>query len=94
MKYFGKLTDTLKYKSDIDTLAFGKKQIMIKLQDERVLNLAVNLFDKVGTLKKKIEEEENIPASHQKLMFHYKDLVDKQLLPEYNIKNKSVLKLT
>ncbi|XP_028139151.1 NEDD8-like [Diabrotica virgifera virgifera] len=59
--------------------------------EERMLD--VEPFDKILTVKEKLEEKEGIPPSQQRLVFQGKQLKDDKTISSYKLKGGTVLHL-
>jgi len=66
-------------------------QVLCKSQDNKRINLELDLDDKIATIKAKIQSQENILPRHQQLIFARQQLEDSRTLIEYNIQNGSVV---
>ena len=70
-------------------------QIFVKFLTGKVLTLDVETSDTIEKVKKKIQEKENIPQDHQRLLYKAKELEDIYTVADYNIlENSTVFLIT
>ncbi len=67
--------------------------IFVKTLIGKTLTIEVEAFDKVETLKSKIQDKEWIPIDQQRLIFAEEQLEDERSLSEYDISEGSILHL-
>ncbi|HEX2682748.1 MAG TPA: ubiquitin-like protein, partial [Ferruginibacter sp.] len=65
----------------------------IKTLTGKTIIISALTSDPVITIKKKIQEKENIPPAQQRLIFAGKQLEDEKTLADYNIRSGNVLHL-
>ena len=71
----------------------GGGQIFIRVLTGKTITLDVKQTDTIGDCKTKIEQKEQIPRDHQRLLFEGVQLDDDRTLSSYNIKGEDVLHL-
>lgn len=69
-------------------------QIFISTTNDKIIALEVNSSDSIQSVKQKIQNNEQIQSNQQKLYFADKELVDTQILSDYNIINGDTLRLS
>ncbi|XP_058448014.1 uncharacterized protein LOC131428249 [Malaya genurostris] len=68
-------------------------QIYVKTLTGRTIVLSVEATDSVESLKKKVEEREDVPPNNQRLLFAGKQLEDGRFLSDYSIIKGSTVHL-
>lgn len=68
-------------------------QIYLKTLAGRTIVMSVEPDETVDSLKKKIEQREDVPPNQQRIIFSGKQLEDGRTLDEYSIINRSTLHL-
>lgn len=68
-------------------------QIYLKTLAGRTIVMHVEADETVDSLKKKIEQREDVPPNQQRIIFSGKQLEDGRTLDEYSIINRSTLHL-
>ena len=68
-------------------------QIFVKTLTGKTIALRVLPYDTILSVKTKIQDRENIPIDHQRLIYASKQLENNQTLSDYHIENASTLTL-
>lgn len=82
----------------VDVMPSGKVscervQIFVRVPSHKSISLLLEPFDKIATIKEKIEGTERFPCARQSLYFSGELLDDRETLFRYNIRNHSTLYL-
>ena len=67
--------------------------ISVETHTDKTLTLEVEPFNRVLSVKDKIQEAEGIPACQQRLTFKGMDLQEDRILSDYNIQNGTSLNM-
>lgn len=70
-------------------------EIFVQVMNQDIITLEVDSSDTIGNLKEKIKDKKGFPAEEQLLFFQSKtQLKDDRTVSDYNIQNKSTVKLS
>ena len=70
-------------------------EIFVQVMNQEIITLEVDSSDTIGNLKEKIKDKKGFPAEEQLLFFQSKtQLKDDRTVSDYNIQNKSTVKLS
>ena len=70
-------------------------EIFVQVMNQDIITLEVDSSDTIGNLKEKIKDKKGFPAEEQLLFFQSKtQLKDDRTVCDYNIQNKSTVKLS
>jgi hypothetical protein len=74
-------------------LPVTKNAIYIKTMSGKSVELEVNMWDTIESIKDRIFEKEGVPVDQQRLIFASKQLEEGHILSDYNVKNGSAIHL-
>ena len=69
-------------------------EIFVQVMDQQIITLEVDSSDTIGNLKEKIKGKKGFPVEEQRLFFQRETLKDDRTVSDYNIQNKSTVKLS
>ena len=68
-------------------------QLLVKTVSGRTLSLEVQPTESVESVKKMLQERENVDADHQRLVFAGKELEDSQMIGDYHIGSEATVEM-
>ncbi|KAA6377357.1 MAG: putative Polyubiquitin, partial [Streblomastix strix] len=69
-------------------------RLQIHTQQNKIIEIELEKTDTISAIKQKIEEKENFPSDHQRLIYQGKQLEDSKTIQECALPEKAILKLT